>query len=523
MNDANGGSGNIPGIAGGMPQPITPPTTPAGVPIPGLAPVSAAQAGGPNARSSPITPNTMGMSVGRGKDKNMAVIASAISGLDKGVRDYKQQKFEQEAAMSSNIMTKFINAQIAKGKIDGGEMPTKDDINDILGGKMDPKSKDKVMKMFEKAMTDPMSGAYIGIQRAQQQAVERNKAQMEQEKVRAEIYDKYGQGARNLGAAQESSTTAKYIGLAAERQARADAITSNAEVKKVEEEHKYTTEQNKLIEKGAEQGRHISFDKGGHEQSRFYTPKEIAADPILSMKKAKIDSEIAKNQKEGNAAIARASAAKIIAERRAKESGGLDQNSVESFAKNIADPHTGITLAQVPIKDRGAVLKTVSDHGWSVAKPLTSRELQNMDLANNGLSNINQAISLIEKHPEIVGPGGWLHNKFELAVNGGDSNATEFLGLMELGNLASLGPHGVRAAQILEGLKRTNSNMYMSQEALLKPLKAIKKSLEQMQPGGGRNIPASGPTTGQGSSGGNSGGGSVSERLKGLGAVEKKR
>ena len=94
---------------------------------------------------------------------------------------------------------------------------------------------------------------------------------------------------------------------------------------------------------------------------------------------------------------------------------------------------------------------------------------------------------------------------------------------MELGNLASLGPHGVRAAQILEGLKRTNSNMYMSQEALLKPLKAIKKSLEQMQPGGGRNIPASGPTTGQGSSGGNSGGGSVSERLKGLGAVEKKR
>ena len=114
------------------------------------------------------------------------LIGAAVNGIGEIVQKHKQHKFEEEAAQTSQVMTEIINSKVAQGKMQSGQQLAPDDIKAMAAqmNNQDPKKQQKIVKLLEKAQSDPMSGAYVGIQRAYQTAMEQNMAKA---KLQADI------------------------------------------------------------------------------------------------------------------------------------------------------------------------------------------------------------------------------------------------------------------------------------------------------------------------------------------------
>jgi hypothetical protein len=475
-----------------MPPQMTPTTTPSGMPIPGLTPTSLtpAQAGGPEAGVTPIGYPTGQMEWKTKAAANAAAVTRTMNTIQDIVVQNKQKSFETEAAKANQAASMLIGASLVKEKMARGEQLTLEDLKSA-GAAMhaDP----KIMKLFEKAQRDPMSGAYVGIQRAQQAAMERTKqqAEMEAQQAHAEYYRQAAQFQGERGDLERE----KLVGQKSIADERAGVARDKMEMVN-------QTKAEGVVAKSAwEQGMigvrkpdgSLDLTESGAPKLRPMTPEDVANNPALKLHmdsmKAKIDLQL----KTGYAATLRANVAQAKEQRLAQESQQLSQpGAVVDWAKNISDPTTGITLAQVPQKGRAAVLKYMSDNGLSVAKPLTGKELERMDLSSNALNNLEKAKTILREHPEIFGPGGWFHNKAALAGAGGDPNVAAFQTAIQLANLPLVGVHGVKGKWALEDLSNLDSNLYRNPESMKEILDGAIQSVMDFQKLAGRPESVSG-------------------------------
>jgi hypothetical protein len=152
----------------------------------------------------------------------------------------------------------------------------------------------------------------------------------------------------------------------------------------------------------------------------------------------------------------------------------------------LADPRSGVTLAQVPPKQRDAVVDAMKTGGQRIAKPLTGDELKRSDLAYNALSNIERAQEILQKRPDMFGPAGWGKTQFQKFLKGGDPDAIAYKAAINLANLPAVGIHGVRGKWALDDLKELDSNLYLNPESMSNVLAEIHRSASEFAPMGGR-------------------------------------
>src|SRR6266702_3271 len=501
-------------VVGGPPPAMTPHALPSGASIPGLTMMGPAQAGGPVARTSPYQ-NPGGMQFRSPRARDAVVVGNTIQSLSQFVTETKQRNFEKEAAQANQLVSQIINSKQMQAKAKSGEPLTMQDIKMAAGDPtmtQDPKQHKMLMKILDKAQSDPMSAAYVGIQRAYQTEQAKADKALADEEIRSKIQMQYAEAYRrqtagygNVGAGAlyratlgAATKVQEVMGSDGKRhKVSFDPTTmdwsvdvgisppSPTEVKVAEGK---TESQNKSIEKGLAEGRIVTFDKDGKEHSRYFTAQQIAESPTLSEKKKLIDSQVAKNYAAVKESAVKAETARLVAQYKAS-GANIDPKTAERWARWIADPKTGYTIANVPTKERSAVNEAMSRMGLEPSKPMTAAELNRSDLANNAIHNIKHAMRIVNEHGEIFGPGGWLHNQFEMAGSGGDKNAVEFLASVDLGDIAALGVHGLRAKAALDRLTNANSNTYKNIDSVKADLKVLQSSLEQVVPGGGRTMP----------------------------------
>jgi hypothetical protein len=178
----------------------------------------------------------------------------------------------------------------------------------------------------------------------------------------------------------------------------------------------------------------------------------------------------------------RAEVAKMGEERKRKELAQAGQpGAISLWAKQISDPTTGITLAQVPSKARGLVLQELARQGLKVAKPLTGKELDKMDLANNAVQNLEIMQGIVRDHPELFGPDGWMGSKFSNALGQGIPEAKRFMAAKSLANLPLLGIHGVRGKYQLKDLDDEDGTLYQSAESMGETLEQFHRSASEFR------------------------------------------
>jgi hypothetical protein len=172
--------------------------------------------------------------------------------------------------------------------------------------------------------------------------------------------------------------------------------------------------------------------------------------------------------------------------------------TIGNWGTLLSDPRSGVTLANVPAAQRGAVINGMQTAGQKIAHPLTSKELDRSDLATNALSNIEEAQRILQKRPDMFGPLGYGETKFSRAIKGGDPDAMAYLSAINLANLPAVGIHGVRGRYALEDLKKLDSDLYTNADSMTNVLNEIHRSVSEFAPGGGRQLPTPGGGTGGG-------------------------
>jgi hypothetical protein len=175
-------------------------------------------------------------------------------------------------------------------------------------------------------------------------------------------------------------------------------------------------------------------------------------------------------------------------------------DSTKNWGDLLSDPKSGVTLANVPAKQRGDVINAMKVANQQIAKPLTAAELNRSDLAGNALSNIEEAQRILTARPDLFGPGGWLKSKFRQALEGGDPDARAYQTAINLANLPALGIHGIRGKYALEDLSKLDSDLYTNKAAMANVLSEMHRSVDEFSNAGGRKIqtaPASGAGGGQ--------------------------
>ena len=161
-------------------------------------------------------------------------------------------------------------------------------------------------------------------------------------------------------------------------------------------------------------------------------------------------------------------------------------NSIANWGDLLSDPKSGVTLANVPTKERGAVIDAMKTAGQKIAKPLTTAELNRADLASNALLNIEKAQAILERRPDMFGPGGFLTTKFKKAFEGGDPDAQDYLSDVTLAGLPAVGVHGVKGKWALEDLNKLDSDLYNNPESMRRALNDIHDSVSEFADSGGR-------------------------------------
>lgn len=220
---------------------------------------------------------------------------------------------------------------------------------------------------------------------------------------------------------------------------------------------------------------------------RNLTLDELKDNPQLAEKYAVEQERINLMDAQAKATGVRAQAA-AMREQRLRQQNAMAQSPemIREWARLVSDPMSGVTLAQVPAPARGPVISMVAASGQKISKPITPDELKRSELAHNAVLNIEEAQSIIDRRPDMFGPGGWGKTKFEYALAGGDTDAMKFLATIQLANLPAVGIHGVRGKWALEDLQKLDGNLYLNADAMRGVLGEIHRSASEFQYMGGR-------------------------------------
>jgi len=427
-----------PAIIGGPPPNVAQP-----VPVPGVVPMTQYQAGGPSVREGPSVLDTGGLKVGRGADRAMAIAGNAIRGLDNNIRQYKQQKFESEAATTAEIMSRIINGKMAHEKMQNGGQLSAEDINHIAGAmNMSP----QVMKLLEKAQKDPMSGAYAGIQRAYAGFASQQTQQAALEEQRAKTQQALSASAKNDAEALFWRDFKPVI-----EQGKVDA--------------KIGTAYANIVSENMQHGIHTEWDPEhpgdlNHLIQRPYTQEEIDADPTLRTQQ--------------RLAMARTDAA-------------IEQAKKDAVSPALAREKMAMQWKIAQLRDRRAAERNAIERekGTQAGQKLSPREQDRMDLANIASDYVNEMLDIVDKRPELFGKAGWGQNAFAKAVADQDSDAIRFSTLATL-TAAPIGAAHVRSARVVKQMDDLNSSFYKSPESVKSQLDTELRAMQAMASNAGR-------------------------------------
>ena len=162
--------------------------------------------------------------------------------------------------------------------------------------------------------------------------------------------------------------------------------------------------------------------------------------------------------------------------------------TIGNWGTLLADPKSGVTLANVPQRDRAGVINAMQANGQKLAKPLTAKELDRSDLAGNAVDNIEEAQRILERRPDMFGPAGYGKTQFQKLMEGGDPDAMAYLTAINLANLPAVGIHGVRGKYALEDLSKLDSNLYLNADSMRNVLSEIHRSASEFKGAGGRQM-----------------------------------
>jgi hypothetical protein len=347
-----------------------------------------------------------------------------MKGLGAGIREAKQKKFEQEASEAAI----FTAASIAEEKQKAGMPLTAQELQSIKMAGSDKLSKKKA-QIMEKAMTDPMSGAYVGTQRAHQA--------ISQAAIDAE---------------ERKEKLAKMMADIAYRQQQEKVNQQNADTRGQRADEQRSAAQNKLVEEGKIKGHNITFDEKGNASSTPFTPEQIAADPVLKLQQAK-------EKAYTDAAVARV---------RQGDLRIAHQNEELNYKKSLLDSKANSANAKAP---NGA--------------KFTYEEQRRIDLSNVGQQYVTKMQAIVKKRPDLFGAGAWGQNKFKTALADKDPDAMQFVTWAEFAAPAIANMHG-RNATLVKDLRDFNSSFYQNPEVTAVKLATESEALGAMSRTGGR-------------------------------------
>lgn len=231
----------------------------------------------------------------------------------------------------------------------------------------------------------------------------------------------------------------------------------------------------------------IARNPDGSMQVRNMTNDEIAADPALYQKKQQIDAKIDLEKAQAKATTSRAWTMALAEQRKQKEAQlARDPATVQAWVKQVTDPTSGTTIANVPAGARSAVIQAVSASGKKLSKPLTSEEIKRMDLSNNAVKNLEEMKAIVARRPDLFGAAGWGHNKFEYAFAGGDPDALRFQATSKLAGLPLVGIHGVRGKWAVEDFDNLTGDFWLKPESMNGVLDEALRSAREFQTLAGR-------------------------------------
>ena len=424
--------------------------------------MSPTQAGGPIAAPRAQRPEQQPAPVDK-NDKIMGAISAGMQGLGAGLREAKQRKFEQEASMASV----FTAAQIAEEKQKAGLPLSQQELQSIKMAN-NPKLASKKDKLMEKAMTDPMSGAYVGTQRTykamQDAAVQNQEIQAKIENMKAQQAERAALAGKATGA---NETALGVAGIREQGQVGAAQIKATTDQQK---------EQNRLITQGALKGEKVTFDEQGKATSTPYTQKEIDTDPMLKTQQSK---EIAAT----DAMIARV------------RQGDLRNRIAE---ERVQMQHQLLDL-------RALHESKLPDQSQGKQPKLNSMEQNRADLANIGGNYISKMTDIVNRRPDLFGPGPWGQNKYKTALGDKDKDAMDFQTYSEMAAPAIANMHGRNAALVKE-MRDFISTFYQNPQTTLSKLGVEAEAMKMIRDtGGGRPGGAPGnPATSTPAAGGSS-------------------
>jgi hypothetical protein len=213
------------------------------------------------------------------------------------------------------------------------------------------------------------------------------------------------------------------------------------------------------------------------------TRKQVASDRAEDAKQRADDREQARLDRKENQEANRDLRREI-----ANANRSVTPQAASNWGELLADPTSGVTLAQVPIAQRQSVIDQMKTSGQKMAHPLTAKELERSDLAKNTVSNIERMQQILTARPDMFGPAGYGKTKLAQFIKGGDPDALAYQTAASLANLPAVGIHGVRGKYALEDIAKLDSNLYLNPEAMKAVLGEIHRSASEFARTGGRDI-----------------------------------
>ncbi len=223
----------------------------------------------------------------------------------------------------------------------------------------------------------------------------------------------------------------------------------------------------------------------GQMKTKNLEPSEMSAEEFARYQDVKAQTDLRVAQEK--AVPVRALAAQLNSQanmQRARQA--QSPGFVQAWAKALQDPTQKVTLGNVPSQARGAVLAEINRQGGKVAIPLTGKEVDRMDLATSAIFNIEEAQKILDRRPDMFGPGGYAGTKFKMLASGGDPDARSFQARMSLANLPAIGIHGVRGKWALQDISNLDSNLYTNAESMREVLNDIHSSAAKFRDVAGR-------------------------------------
>lgn len=484
-----GGGGGTAARVGGAPTQV----------IPGLGPGMGSASGGPAAMMSPAQAGGPAARLQVGDSgmptsfpNSQARTASIVENMGKGViglvQGFKQQRFESEAAESNMLAL----GKFAKDKVESGTPVTElsPQEKQAYQAYSDPKNQKKAPKIMEKAMTDPMSGAYVGYQRAIQSA-------QQSEMQKAALQEQYAKAKYQEAEAYRAKSEGDYY---------KDFKGQNEATRASAASERNAIEKSKIIAKAmqanaAKNGMMIDLDsdgapkmKDGQIEYRPMTKDDVKNNPELS---AKFDLETARANelyKRGEAEVLRAHVAQWEHQRKAANDAAASQpGAVDQVKKMLLDPNVDNgRLAHVPPKVYTAALSALQKEGKEPVRAFSTNEMRTIQLAGNADDNLTKIRELVSQHPEMFGNGSYGIRLWKKAIGDRNDTAQKIMVLAKTAALPTIGIHGSRSQKLAQDITDSNSDLYQSQESFLGGLDELIGSVKELETNAGRRPQPSG-------------------------------